>query len=110
MTDMEIYEWLYNLKPESMEQETKIRAMMRTMLISSTDNRVKEFLNTLNLDDVLYVPTREVYEKYCKWAKKNDCKKVAHNIFSEAVQNTFYVKSKVVRLNGKVTRVYNIIE
>lgn len=105
MTDMEIYEWLYKLEPENTEQENKIRAMLRIAL-SSTDTHVREFLNTLTIDEILYIPTKEVYLKYCSWANDNEYEKVAHNVFSEVVHSIFYVKSKVMRINGKVTRVY----
>ena len=108
MTDIEIYEWLYKLKPESIEQENKIRAMLRIILYSP-DNHVREFLKTLNIDDILHRPTREVYEKYCIWANDNKHEKTSHNIFSEAVQNIFFVKSKAARVNGKVTRIYKYL-
>ena len=108
MKDIEIYNWLYDLKPESMEQENKIKAMMRIILLS-TDNNIKDFLEILTLDDILDRPTREVYEKYCEWADENHLVKVGHNIFSESVQNKFYVKSKVVRVKNKTLRVYKIM-
>lgn len=108
MTDMEIYNWLYNLEPENIEQENKIKAMMRIMSLS-TQSHIKEFLDTLNFEEIIDRPTKEVYTKYSNWADKNNYEKVGHNIFSQAVQNKFYVKSKTVKSKGKCIKAYKIV-
>lgn len=108
MTDLEIFNMLYEIEPESMEQENKIKAMMR-IILSSKDKNLMEFLKTLTIEDILFRPTKEVYMKYCTWADDNKYERIAHNVFSEAIQNTFYVKSKVMRVDGKSTRVYKSI-
>lgn len=112
MTDLEIFNWLYALEPESKEQEKKISKMM-TVILSKT-NRVKSkldtFLDTLALDEVVDKNVSRVYQYYCYWCKDNDYEPESNLVFSRKVCETFNVKSKQMMRDGARYRIYVLEE
>jgi hypothetical protein len=109
MTDIEIFEWLYNIEPENTVQKKKLHKMMRIILTKNyydNSSYTEEYINTLTLEDVLDKTSKEVYFKYCNWCNSEGVKPDAKNMFSCVIQDTFDVKSITCRYNGKPTKVY----
>lgn len=109
MTDMEIFNWLYNLEPESKTQKKKIERMMRIIIKKDyydNSSDTENFLDTLTDEDVINRPSKEVYAKYKEWCKQYSVTPDAKNIFGSAVQENFNVKSTATRIKGKSLRVY----
>ena len=50
--------------------------------------------------------SKEIYEEYKYWCKWEKVKPVAKNVFGSAIMERFNVESRVIRVDGKCTRVY----
>ena len=112
MTDLEIFKWLYELEPESKEQEKKLNKMMSIILTKSQPikSKLETFIDTLMLDDVLGKDVSRVYEYYCDWCKDNAYTPESKIAFGRKMCATFKVKSVVIMSSGIRHRVYELEE
>lgn len=115
MTDIEIINWLYNLEPETKEQENKIKKMMIVMLEKTqtkdtTPKSVKLYFEPIMLDEIIGKKTEKIYNDYCNWCKENNHIRENKMYFSRLVCKTFNVKTVCNRINDKVVRVYKYVE
>lgn len=108
MTDIEIFQMLYNLEPENWQQKKKIEKMMSIILEKKKPTGLEEFLETLSLDEVLDKRVKRVYEYYCDWCKELNIKPESAIFFGRCVCDRFKVKGTVTRQDDKTYRVYRM--
>ena len=110
MTDLEILKWLYELEPESKEQEKKISKMI-TIILTKTNHvksKLETFLDTLVLDEVVGKDVSRVYQYYRDWCKDNSHTPESNIVFSRKVCETFKVKSTQIMSGGVRYRIYKL--
>lgn len=85
MKDLEIIEWLNELKPESVQQEIRIKKA-----ISCLDNSsVRLYTNNKTIKDFKGRLTRAKYDDYLSWCKENNLSPESKVKFSLVINEEF---------------------
>ena len=91
------------------EVEKVINKIKSENTINDYGDRIKEFLECEfgeNGEGLLNKPTTLIFQTYKEWCIKNDVINMTNIEFGKLVCELFNCESKVVKLNGKSTRVY----
>lgn len=111
MTDLEILHFLYELKPESKEQDSKIKKMMNILIndrVNTTNNSIKEYLEPMAIDEIIDKNVTEIYTHYCNWCTKNNYEPESKISFSKYICRKYSVKSVTSKVNGELKRLYKL--
>ena len=67
---------------------------------------MEDFLTMYEKEDIKGKASGELYDEYVDYGTGQYDEIVPHSVFTKSVSYLFNLKSKVVRVNGKSTRVY----
>ena len=109
MTNEELLTFLYELEPESKEQDDIIKKMM-ALLIScrnkNTVDSINKYLEPVLFDEIVDKCVSDIYDDYVKWCNDNNYTPESKIQFSKQICYKFNVKTKTARVNGICKKVY----
>ena len=107
MTNQELINMLYEIKPESYRQWQIIKKCMVELIQDKGADFTDEYVSTLKLENVINRSCAEVYEEYTEWCKLNRLPVDASiKIFNKYINYYFGLNNKVSKCDGKSVRVY----
>lgn len=109
MKDYEIIMWLKELTPESEEQAKAIRAAENAFyraLKFEPDSNIREFLEAYDKEQIINKSSSELYEEYLEYCNDFDYTEASHSLFTRTVKFMLDLHIKVIKIDGKATRVY----
>ena len=99
MTDKEILNVLYDIKPADYRQWEKLKKCILIWMDDKVDH-TDEYVGMLTDPRVVDRPCAEVYEEYVEWCKVNYITDIVHiNAFGKYLN--YYLKVKSKAINGR---------
>lgn len=111
MTDIEIYNFLCDLEPESIEQANKIKKMMCILFSENANDSAERYLKeNWTKNTIIGERPSEIYEEYLEWSKRDDSKPVGKRTFSNIIRMTFNVRATTKWICDNYISVYQEVD